>query len=95
MEFLRDLQTRESRLREVNGMEFLRDLETRESRLREVQDCRKGGSRELSKGRCVYEQTLGCNPRFNLAATVVGYVVSFAVWAGLHFAWRYRPPVYS
>ena len=34
-------------------------------------------------------------PRFNLAATVVGYVVSFAIWAALHFAWRHRPPVYS
>ena len=35
------------------------------------------------------------DPRFNLAATVIGYVVSFAIWAGLHFAWRHRPPVYS
>jgi len=35
------------------------------------------------------------DPRFNLAATVVGYLVSFAIWAGLHFAWRHRPPVYS
>lgn len=35
------------------------------------------------------------DPRFNLTATVIGYVVSFAVWAGLHFAWRHRPPVYS
>ena len=35
------------------------------------------------------------DPRFNVAATVVGYVVSFAIWAGLHFAWRHRPPVYS
>jgi hypothetical protein len=35
------------------------------------------------------------DPRFNLAATVVGYVVSFAIWAGLHFAWRRRPPLYS
>jgi hypothetical protein len=26
--------------------------------------------------------------RFNLAATVIGYVVSFAIWAGLHAAWR-------
>ena len=34
-------------------------------------------------------------PRFNLSATVIGYVVSFAIWAGLHFAWRHRPPVYS
>jgi hypothetical protein len=35
------------------------------------------------------------DPRFNLAATVIGYVVSFAIWAGLHFAWRHRPEVYS
>ena len=35
------------------------------------------------------------DPRFNVAATVIGYVVSFAIWAGLHFAWRHRPPVYS
>jgi hypothetical protein len=35
------------------------------------------------------------DPRFNLAATVVGYVVSFAIWAGLHFALQRRPPVYS
>jgi len=35
------------------------------------------------------------DPRFNLAATVIGYVVSFSIWAGLHFAWRHRPPVYS
>jgi hypothetical protein len=28
------------------------------------------------------------DPRLNLAATVVGYLVSFAIWAGLHFAWR-------
>jgi len=35
-------------------------------------------------------------PRFNMAATVVGYVVSFAIWAGLHYAWwRHRPEVYS
>lgn len=34
-------------------------------------------------------------PRFNATATVIGYVVSFAIWAGLHFAWRHRPPVYS
>lgn len=34
-------------------------------------------------------------PRFNLAATVVGYLVSFAIWAGLHYAWRHRPEVYS
>ncbi len=35
------------------------------------------------------------DPRFNLTATVIGYVVSFAIWAGLHVAWRHRPPVYS
>ena len=35
------------------------------------------------------------DPRFNLLATVIGYVVSFAIWAALHFAWRHRPPVYS
>ena len=35
------------------------------------------------------------DPRFNLTATVIGYVVSFAIWAGLHFAWRHRPEVYS
>ena len=35
------------------------------------------------------------DPRFNLTATVIGYLVSFAIWAGLHFAWRHRPPVYS
>ena len=34
-------------------------------------------------------------PRFNLAATVVGYVVSFAIWAGFHVAWHRRPEVYS
>jgi hypothetical protein len=35
------------------------------------------------------------DPRVNLAATMVGYAVSFAIWAGLHFALRRRPPVYS
>ena len=35
------------------------------------------------------------DPRFNLLATVIGYVVSFVIWAALHFAWRHRPPVYS
>ena len=35
------------------------------------------------------------DPRFNLAATVVGYAVSFALWAGLHLALHRRPPVYS
>ena len=34
-------------------------------------------------------------PRFNMAATVVGYVVSFAIWAGFHIAWHRRPEVYS
>ena len=35
------------------------------------------------------------DPRFNLAAIVIGYLVSFAIWAGLHFTWRHQPPVYS
>lgn len=35
------------------------------------------------------------DPRFNLAATAVGYAVSFAIWTGLHFALQRRPPVYS
>jgi hypothetical protein len=35
------------------------------------------------------------DPQFNMTATVIGYLVSFAIWAGLHFAWRHRPPVYS
>ena len=35
------------------------------------------------------------DPRFNLTATVIGYVVSFAIWTGLHFALRRRPEVYS
>lgn len=35
------------------------------------------------------------DPRFNLPATVVGYGVSFAIWAGLYFALQRRPPVYS
>ena len=35
------------------------------------------------------------DPRFNLLATVIGYVVSFLIWAALHFAWRHRPLVYS
>ena len=35
------------------------------------------------------------DPRFNLTATVIGYVVSFSIWAGLHFAWSHRPTVYS
>lgn len=34
-------------------------------------------------------------PRFNLPAVVVGYVVSFAIWAGLHYALRRGKPVYS
>jgi len=34
-------------------------------------------------------------PKFNLAATLVGYLVSFAIWAGFHYAWRHRPEVYS
>jgi hypothetical protein len=28
------------------------------------------------------------DPRFNLAGVVVGYIVSFALWTGLHFALR-------
>ena len=35
------------------------------------------------------------DPRFNLAATVIGYAVSFAIWVGLHFALRRGTPVYS
>lgn len=35
------------------------------------------------------------DPTFSLAGVVIAYVVSFVIWAGLHFAWRYRPPVYS
>jgi hypothetical protein len=35
------------------------------------------------------------DPAFNLAGVVIGYLVSFVIWAGLHFAWRHRPPVYS
>lgn len=35
------------------------------------------------------------DPRFNLLATVIVYVVSFVFWATLHFAGRHRPPVYS
>jgi hypothetical protein len=31
----------------------------------------------------------------NLTEVIVAYVVSFAIWAGFHFAWRRRPPVYS
>ena len=34
-------------------------------------------------------------PMFNLPAVTVGYLVSFAIWAGLHFAMRHRPRVYS
>lgn len=35
------------------------------------------------------------DPALNLAGVLAGYVVSFAIWARLHFAWRHRPPVYS
>lgn len=35
------------------------------------------------------------DPVFNPAKVVTGYVVSFVIWAALHFAWRHRPPVYS
>jgi O-antigen/teichoic acid export membrane protein len=34
-------------------------------------------------------------PAANLVAVVIGYLVSFVIWAGLHYAWRHRPPVYS
>jgi hypothetical protein len=34
-------------------------------------------------------------PMFNLPAVTVGYLVSFAIWAGLHFALRRGAPVYS
>ena len=29
----------------------------------------------------------GRDPRFNLGSVVVGYVVSFVIWTGLHWAW--------
>ncbi len=32
------------------------------------------------------------DPRFNLANVVVGYVVSFLLWTGLHWAWRTPSP---
>lgn len=35
------------------------------------------------------------DPGFNLPAIAIAYVVSFAIWAGLHFLWWRRPPVYS
>jgi hypothetical protein len=35
------------------------------------------------------------DPTFKLVAVMIGYLVSFVIWAGLHFAWRHRPPVYS
>jgi hypothetical protein len=34
-------------------------------------------------------------PMLNLREVIVAYVVSFAIWAGFHFAWRRRPEVYS
>jgi len=34
-------------------------------------------------------------PRSNVTAVVIGYVVSFAIWAGFHVAWHRRPEVYS
>lgn len=34
-------------------------------------------------------------PNFNLPAVAVGHLVSFAIWAGLHYALRHRPEVYS
>jgi hypothetical protein len=30
----------------------------------------------------------GSDPTFNLGGVVTGYMVSFVIWAGLHFAWR-------
>ena len=35
------------------------------------------------------------DPTFNLPGVVIAYVMSFAIWAGLHFAWQRRPPAYS
>ncbi|HET7112795.1 MAG TPA: hypothetical protein VFI57_04090 [Pyrinomonadaceae bacterium] len=35
------------------------------------------------------------DPGFSSARVVTGYLVSFVIWAALHFAWRHRPPVYS
>ena len=36
------------------------------------------------------------DPVFSTGRVLVGYVVSFAIWAGLHYAWwRHRPEVYS
>ena len=34
----------------------------------------------------------GRDPRFNLVNVVVGYVVSFLVWTGLHWTWRMSGP---
>ena len=34
-------------------------------------------------------------PKSNVTAVVVGYIVSFAIWAGFHVAWHRRPEVYS
>lgn len=28
------------------------------------------------------------DPRFNLGGVVIGYIVSFFIWVGFHFAWR-------
>src|SRR5215213_271041 len=35
------------------------------------------------------------DPQFNLVGVVIGYLVSFVVWAALHFGWQHRPTVYS
>ena len=35
------------------------------------------------------------DPTFNAGRVLIGYVVSFVVWATLHFALRRRPEVYS
>lgn len=32
------------------------------------------------------------DPRFNLVNVVVGYVVSFLIWTGLHWTWRMTSP---
>ncbi len=34
-------------------------------------------------------------PKFSLPPVAVGHLVSFAIWAGLHYALRHRSVVYS
>ncbi|HKR14486.1 MAG TPA: hypothetical protein VJT15_20640 [Pyrinomonadaceae bacterium] len=34
----------------------------------------------------------GRDPRFNVVNVVVGYVVSFLIWTGLHWTWRLSVP---